>query len=289
MDNIPLLSFLMLRGCCRYCHKRITPRYFFVELLTAFVFLGWLLYFGLSMEMVAYCLFSSALIAAFFIDWELFIIPDELNYFALFVGIGLDLWYVFHRNADHRLIGGWLPHSIAGAMLCTGIFVLIQLLGHALFRKDAMGDGDVKLARSIGALLPFSVALTSFFFAVALGAIIGGTLLLVQMRHDVEAPEQDEPDDADPRESSGMVQTLLYGGIYLFFIDVIIQMAAWMRIPPAKRFLERYTPDLQEEEEEFHPGPTHIPFGPYMVLGFFLSATMGDQLIDLYMRWAHLK
>src|SRR5205085_2080580 len=144
-ENIPLVSFLALRARCRTCKGAISWRYFCVELLTGVVFLVLVRHFGPTVQALAYCLFAAALIAAFFIDTAHFIIPDEINTFALLVGISFDLWGVFTKLPGHELIAGWLPRSIVGAMICAGVFVFIQLLGLVLFRKDAMGDGDVKL------------------------------------------------------------------------------------------------------------------------------------------------
>ncbi len=291
LENIPLISFLLLGAKCKKCRHAISRRYFLVELFTAVLFLLFFIHFGPNVQTIAYCLFSSALIAAFFIDWELFIIPDELNFFALFVAIALDVWFAMHGEAGHSLLWGWLPRSIGGAMVFTTFFILIQLLGRMLFGRDSMGDGDVKLARAIGAMLPIGLAAASFFLAIASGALIGGGMVLYErlrssksaMNEDMTCAPQQDADE----EPSTLTQILLYGLAYVFFIDVIIQIAAWLRIPAARRFVEVQSTNA-EEENEFIPGPTHIPFGPYMVTGFFLAVFFGDKLINIYLRMSGL-
>lgn len=292
-ENVPLLSFLALRARCRTCGQPIAWRYFWVELLTAGVFLALFWRFGPTIDTVAYCLFASALIAAFFIDLELFIIPDQLNTFALLVGFGRDIWGIVNNEAGHALLLGWLPRSLFGAVLCAAIFVFIQILGQALFRKDAMGDGDVKLARAIGAMLPIHLALVSFLLAIGTGAILGSMMLLWRMSR---ARPSAQPELADAEEEEAPAATpfgglLAYGAIYLTFLDLLLPLAARLRVPGAASLVGSLGLNWTEEEEEddFVAGPGHIPFGPYMVLGVFLALFVGTPLIDWYLTWARLK
>ncbi|MBM3496268.1 MAG: prepilin peptidase, partial [Armatimonadetes bacterium] len=198
-ENVPLVSFLALRARCRTCGGKIRWRYFWVELATALMFAGLIRLFGATAYGVAYCLFSSALIAALVIDLEHYIIPDGINTFALAVGVGRDIWGLAAGEPGHALMLG-LPRSIVGAALCAGVFVLIQALGLALFRKDAMGDGDVKLARAIGAMLPLPLALVSFLFAVGVGAVVGIAVIVVRgmLRRDEQAPQAEGADAQEP-------------------------------------------------------------------------------------------
>lgn len=288
-ENIPLLSFLALRARCRTCGAPISWRYFWVELLTASLFAVIALRFGPTVDTVAYCLFSAALIAAFFIDFEHFIIPDEINTFALLVGIGRDVWGILHQEPEHTLLWGWLPRSLLGAALCAAIFVGIQLLGLALFRKDAMGDGDVKLARAIGAMLPMNLALVSFLLAIGAGAILGGGMVLW---HSLRAKRAAEPATPEPEEAaepaevaSPIGSVLIYGLLYVSFLDLLLWLGATLRIPGVSQF---FHPEIEEVDDEFHTGPTHIPFGPYMVLGALLAVFFGEALIRWYLEWANL-
>jgi leader peptidase (prepilin peptidase)/N-methyltransferase len=298
-ENIPLFSFLALRARCRTCKQSISWRYFCVELLTAGLFLALFLHFGPTAEAVAYCLFAAALIAAFFIDWTLFIIPDELNTFALLVGFGLNVWYIARPDTQPHglygwppLIGGWLPRSLPGAMICAALFVFIQMLGLALFHKDAMGEGDVKLARAIGALMPLRLALVSFFLAIGVGAVYGlGKLIWLSLRGSEEARgresqvEETETHDSDVTPFGELVR---YGGMYVLFGDLLLQLIHFLRTPAAQRAREREEQRQEEEEEEFIVTPMHLAFGPFMVIGVFLAVFAGDALIRWYLRWTGL-
>jgi leader peptidase (prepilin peptidase) / N-methyltransferase len=273
---------------------RISPRYFWVELITAVLFLVIYLHFGPTLQTVAYCLFTAALIPAFFIDAEMFIIPDELNTFMLFVAFAFDGWGIAHGYPGHALVGGWLPQSVLGAMICAGIFVGIQILGSLLFRKDAMGDGDVKLARAIGAMLPLKLALVSFFLAIVIGVLYSVFKLSAdKMRSDSPgvAEQTDEgllEDEALP-EATSLGEIALFGVIYLLFADLVIQFAAFLGVPAAKKLAGQVgEEDVALEDDTFVAGPTHIPFGPHMVLGALLSIFVGDTLVNWYLKWAHL-
>ncbi len=290
LENIPMLSFLVLGRRCRNCKQPISWRYFGVELLTACLFLALETKFGPTIETVAYCLFSAALIAAFFIDWERYIIPDELNTFALCIGIGLDVWGIAMHKPGHTLLWGWLPRSILGAMICAAIFVFIQLLGLLLFRKEAMGDGDVKLARAVGAMLPIGQALVSFLLAIGAGAVLGGALALWAAQKSKSMPQAVETHRSESEEAEEedtpitFAELCQYGFFYIFFLDLVWQAADWLR---------RGRPAAEEaaaepEEDDFVAGPTHIPFGPYMVVGAMLAVFYGDKLIRWYLEWTRL-
>lgn len=292
-ENVPLVSFLALRARCRTCRAPIRWRYFWVELLTAGLFAGLIRLFGATADGLAYCVFAAALVAALGIDLEHYIIPDGVNTLALVVGIGRDAWGVVAGEPAHRLLWGWLPRSVAGAVICAGLFVAIQALGLALFRKDAMGDGDVKLARAIGAMLPLPLALVSFLFAVGAGAVIGGAACVVRGRKSGAAPVREA--GSDQEEQPGAPQPtpwrlLIVGGaLYVTFGDLVIEAANALGMRWARRFVQWWdsqAPDDGEEPEDFVPMPTQVPFGPFMVIGAFLALVAGRPAIDWYLTWA---
>jgi leader peptidase (prepilin peptidase) / N-methyltransferase len=258
--------------------------------LTAITFFALFLQLGPVAVTVAYCAFAAALIAALFIDLELFIIPDEVNVFALLVGVVYDVWAATVRLPGHNLIGGWLPHSIRNGAVCAAVFVAIQLLGSALFRKDAMGDGDVKLARAIGAMLPLWVALVSFLFAICAGAVLGVGMILVRyVREGPASPPSHALDDGAETGADATPLTAIvgFGVLYVTYLDLVLALGAKAGIPVLRRIVERASEPV-EGEDDFVPGPTHIPFGPYMVVGAVVSIFIGQSFIDWYLAWAHL-
>jgi leader peptidase (prepilin peptidase) / N-methyltransferase len=186
-ELVPLFSFLLLgRKCCR-CGTPISWRYFGVELLTGLFFLALIYHCGWTLEFFIYALFGSSLIAAFFIDLEHWIIPDQLTVFGIAVGVIGDVvgLVMGKRELAHLPIPFThfsfpMLQSVLGMLVCGAIFYAIAVLGELAFKKEAMGGGDIKLAAAIGAvLLPMRFALLSFFLAVAMGSLIGICWMLV--------------------------------------------------------------------------------------------------------------
>ncbi|MCX6359143.1 MAG: prepilin peptidase [Armatimonadetes bacterium] len=276
-ENVPVLSWLLLRAKCRKCRMPISVRYPAVELLNAILWVAVVAHFGPGPDAVAYCLFGSAMIAAFAIDWEHYIIPDEVNAFALFVGIGRDLYGAWAGEPAHALLMGWMPRSVAAGILCASAFVGIQILGRGLFRQDAMGDGDVKLARAIGAVLPVHLAGVSFLFAIGVGAVVGSVMLAVASCCGKKQPVG-EPVEAAALEPTPWPVLLRCGLLYMTYLDMAPRRAhaVLLRWSGADTLVDG-------EDDDFQPGPTHIPFGPYMVLGAGLAVVFGQAAVDWYL------
>jgi leader peptidase (prepilin peptidase)/N-methyltransferase len=171
-DNIPVLSWFLLRGRARCCGARFSIRYPFVELLTALLFTACWLRFP---PLVALCgwVFLGCLIAATFIDLDHFIIPDVFT-------IGLGLVGVLLSGlvpALHGHGGGLLPVdslrsvvvSLQGLLIGSGTVLWIGLVAEKLLKKDAMGFGDVTFVGAIGAFCGWQGAL----FAIFGGSLVG--------------------------------------------------------------------------------------------------------------------
>ncbi len=288
-DLFPLLSYLFLRGKCRHCGVRVPFRYFFVELLNGAIWAGiWAQYLGPDMarwdppQAIAYMLAAAALVAVIFIDWELFIIPDQVNAFLLFVGLGFNGWLIAQGDPSAWTLG--VPSSVVGALLGIGVIWLMAFLGRVIFGRDAMGHGDIKLARGIGAVLFPMLALGSFGLAIVFGAILG--VAQVFLRRGQEEVTGGEPEDVEEGYEPESIGSLVFCGLgYVLLIDVI-----GLFIP---KLYERWfgeNPYLAiEEEEDFAPGATMIPFGPYLALGAIAAVVFQSQLqswVQMYMDWA---
>ena len=131
-DNIPLVSYIELRGRCRHCHGAITPRYFLVELLTAALFLLVVLRFGWQWLVPIYWLLLAGLIAATFIDFEHYVIPNELTYGGVVLGFCLSILVPALQHASSRPAAAL--QSLLG-LLCGGL--ILFLVGE--FGKLAFG------------------------------------------------------------------------------------------------------------------------------------------------------
>lgn len=196
-DLIPLFSFLFLRCRCRYCGEPISWRYFVVELATGLLFAATWLRYGLSIDLFIYSAFIAALIIAFAVDLEHFIIPDQVSIAGVVLGIVRDVAHIV--AGDFRPVRIPIPGtemaipmlpSVIGILVCGGIFFLVAYVGYYAFRpKDpieletyegALGGGDIKLAAAIGAVVGVVPALGSFLIAVILGTLFGVGLIVLR-------------------------------------------------------------------------------------------------------------
>jgi len=199
-DNIPLLSFLLLRGRCRRCGAPISLRYPLVELATGLLFLA--VHFSvlssrtrlfrqtgviLPLHLIPFLwYFAASLFALSVIDWEHYILPDRLTYPLLVVGLilaalipGHFALFQWSRPSPWSL---WpaLRHSLLGALAGGLSLYLIGVLGKAALKKDAMGMGDVKMMAAVGAWLGWPMALLSIFLGAAAAAVVGVALIVAR-------------------------------------------------------------------------------------------------------------
>jgi leader peptidase (prepilin peptidase)/N-methyltransferase len=166
-DNVPVLSYLLLRGKCRSCGLRISPVYPIVETLTALLFLVLLGRFGLSPHFYASCLFASALIVLCFIDLSHQILPDEIT----LPGLALALIYsAFRPDLGVR-------QALIGAVVGAGFLLLIYGLYRLLRKKEGLGMGDVTMMLLVGAYLGWVQAFLTLLLASFAGALVGIFLL----------------------------------------------------------------------------------------------------------------
>ena len=179
-DNVPIFSFIMLKAKCRNCKGRIPARYFLVELLTAGCFLLLYLKFSISPELFIFMIFTALLIIMGFIDIEHRIIPDELDIPGIILGLALSAVYPplhqLTRPWDGFLNSPWLISflsSLSGVLAGGGTLLFIAAIGGAIFKKEAMGGGDIKLIAMIGAFLGWQLALLTIFISAFLGSVIG--------------------------------------------------------------------------------------------------------------------
>ena len=169
-DNIPLMSFLLLRGKCRYCHAPISLQYPLVEGITALSSLLLFLTFGPSLSYLIYFAFVAALIVITVIDLYHQIIPDVIS----LPGIGVGL-----------LASLLLPHitffnSLLGILLGGGSLFLVATVYQWLFKREGMGGGDVKLLAMIGAFLGWKAIILTILFGSFIGSITGILIILLK-------------------------------------------------------------------------------------------------------------
>ena len=171
-DNIPLLSFILLKGRCRHCKTKISIRYPMVELLSGLIYLIIYLIYGLSVQTLIYIILSSALIIIAFIDLNQQIVPDVISLPGIVIGfiVSFFVHYISFIN------------SALGIVVGGGIILFIGIAGSLIFKKEAMGGGDVKLAAMIGAFLGWRYIIISLFLGFFLGALAGIILIIAKIK-----------------------------------------------------------------------------------------------------------
>jgi leader peptidase (prepilin peptidase)/N-methyltransferase len=171
-DNIPLLSYLLLRGRCRGCGARISIQYPLVELLNGLLTLALFLRFGPTLAFLVLFLFCSALVVITFIDLEHQIIPDEISLPGIVIGFICSFFLPGHS---------WL-NSLLGILLGGGSLLLVAYAYQWLTGNDGMGGGDIKLLAMMGAFLGWKSILFIVFASSLVGSVIGITMMLVQKK-----------------------------------------------------------------------------------------------------------
>jgi leader peptidase (prepilin peptidase)/N-methyltransferase len=171
-DNIPLLSFLVLRGRCRYCRAPISWQYPAVELLTGVVFAACVWHFGPNLQALAAMTFSAFLIALSGIDLRTTLLPDQLTYPLLWIGLLLSTIAMFVDPVP-ALVG-----AAVGYLSLWSVYWAFKLLTG----KEGMGRGDFKLLAALGAWCGIKGVLPIVLISALLGAIIGSAWLLLRGR-----------------------------------------------------------------------------------------------------------
>lgn len=179
LENIPLLSYLALRGKCRACKQPISLRYPLIEALTGMLagLISW--HFGYSGMAVAAWVFTFALIALTFIDFDTRLLPDDITLPLLWLGL------LFNLNGGFTDIHSAIIGAVAGYLSLWSVYWLFKIITG----KEGMGYGDFKLLAAIGAwfgwqLLPAVILLSSLA-----GSIIGiGLIVLARQKRDIPIP-----------------------------------------------------------------------------------------------------
>ena len=174
-DNVPVLSWIFLRGRCRKCRAPISIRYPIVEILTMLMFLLHLWLFGWSALMIVRVAFATALIALFAIDLEHHLLPNAITLPGIVVGLIVSL-----------VLPPGIVDSILGTLLGGGV---LWVIGEAYYRysgQEGMGGGDVKMLAMIGAFLGWKLVLVTLVLSSIGGSLIGVLVIAIKrggMKH----------------------------------------------------------------------------------------------------------
>jgi leader peptidase (prepilin peptidase)/N-methyltransferase len=170
VDNIPVLSYLLLRGRCRHCGARISARYPFVEVLTAMLAVGVWLHADTTLARVAGLAFAVWLVVITFIDLDYQLILNRISYPGIVAGL-----------AFSALEGRFVP-ALASALGGAALITLIVVVS-----RGGMGGGDVKLAALIGSFLGWPGIAVALFAGFMVGGVVGLSLLALRLRQRKDA------------------------------------------------------------------------------------------------------
>jgi len=167
-DNIPLISYIILRGRCRSCGCTISLRYPLIETLSVVIIVVNFIQFDFSFEFVYYTFFLWLMLIIAFIDYEHLIIPDSLSIAGVIIGFG-GAFFARHESMLWVFLGG----------IITGVVLLfIKFFSRILFHKESLGMGDVKLGIVVGAFMGWEMALLSLYFSFVLVFLYGLGLIV---------------------------------------------------------------------------------------------------------------
>ncbi|MDH3870859.1 MAG: A24 family peptidase [Gammaproteobacteria bacterium] len=195
IENVPVVSYLFLRGRCAACSTRIPARYPLIELTTAIASVVTALHFGFSLQAAAALGFTWAIIPLCVIDYDRQLLPDNITLPLLWAGLALSLWGVF-VDSQASIIG-----ALAGYLSLWGIYHLFKLATG----KEGMGYGDFKLLAAIGAWVGWQALPVVILFSSIVGAATGILLILLKGR------ERSQPIPFGPFLACAGWITLLWG------------------------------------------------------------------------------
>ena len=244
-ENVPLISWLTLGARCKTCAAPISVRYPIVEMITGAVFALVMWRFGIALATPVYLAMTFAWVVLSGIDWDHQYIPDEINITGMILGPAIAAAAQFSPWPSGLIVDNFIE-SAAGLLVGGGVIWSIRFLGSAALRQEAMGFGDVKLMAFVGGFLGCKLVLISIFLASILGSIAG---IFIKIMCRYAAAGQDRTAIAETERDAGECAVYEDG-----FDD-------------AASDFSRYT---------------RIPFGPYLVLGAFLTMLWGERLWSWY-------
>ncbi len=313
-DNVPVLSYLILRGRCRQCGARFSARYMLVELVTGLVWFGyWLAYFKLGLRngaddpgvYLVHMVLASALLASAVIDFDRKEIYTAVTNVALGAGlVGSMIWPQVQAigSFDHELSSrtGWDPAdsllmSLVGAAVGAGLINVTRFLGTLAFRKEAMGAGDAYLMAAIGGVLGWEAAVLVFFLAPFIGLPFGLWQVIRARRS--QGPAAEEEGELPP-------PVLHYGTFLATVLGLALLVAAaaqagdesWglgarvtllaslLAFGLSVLFLRREEePPVPEKGKEPAPSESHeIPYGPSLAAAAGILMLLQDHAMKLF-------
>ena len=283
-DNIPVLSYILLRGRCRHCNAKISITYPLVELTTGGLFLLMSYRFGLTLDLLHACTFVALLVPIACIDARWYIIPNSIIITGLILGLVITLAISFTEQ-DWR----YLLDHLFGAIAGVGVMMLIVVLGGIALGKKAMGIGDVKL---MALIMLFLGLWPDLLVVVALSAMVGtivGSLLIIlgrkgRLQFSIPLKFRSDLDrckisDSLRGEFVAKSETALSQNSV---VSVKTRGSSWLITDKDNR--ENYSIRKTEEQLNIHSPKSMIPYGPFLATAALLNLLWGETIWDGYMK-----
>jgi len=226
-DNVPVVSWVLLRAKCRTCRAPIHWQYPLVELITCLLFLAVYWKFGMTLASPVYMVLAAALVLVTFIDLADWTIPNEVTFPGIPLGVVLSLVAMFYPDSGLLLDSPIL--SLVGLLVGGGALQLLDWISLLLMKKKGMGFGDVKLLAMLGAFFGPLGVLVIIVVASFFGSAIGIAMILISRGKPTAIPQPKEGEEEDDVMTPGghylpFGPYLVLGGIvYLFYGPQIIQ------------------------------------------------------------------
>jgi leader peptidase (prepilin peptidase)/N-methyltransferase len=243
-DNVPVLSWMVLRGKCRDCGLPISPRYPLVELLVGLLAVGIVRQLGPGWVALGYFAFAAALVALAYIDLDTWLLPAQITWPLLAVGLLSPLW-------NHEL---GFRDAIIGAAVGYGLFAGIALFGEKVLKREVMGWGDVWLLGGIGAWLGWEALLPVVLLSALQGALVGSLLLWLGKG---ETGVREEEPKAEAIDSSASAD-----------VPVVREDAA-TDVPVVA-------------EDDWVPPKNAVPYGPFLALAALEYLLAGGRIVSAW-------
>ena len=278
-DNIPVISYLILKGKCRNCHASISPRYPLIEAFNCILWVVNFAVFGISWMTLVYDVLVSVLIVIAMIDFDTFEIPDSSNITILLLGL-VTFFPISGVSWQSKLIG------------CVCISVPMLIL--ALF--GGMGLGDVKLYFVLGLLFGWQKILVIFLISVVVGGIFSIVYMIVRKRKeqnevdseeekklsdmavgDAETSSEDKTSDCAENNAEAEKETSV-----IIADDKSIASEDGAQKPETFACDEAQNDKKEDEAEDEVPAGKAIPFGPFIALATLITVYLGDLIIKGY-------
>lgn len=264
-ENIPVFSWLALRGQCSGCKSPISPRYVLVELLTGALFLACAVRFGFGDQLASALVFVLLIVPLVFIDAEHWILPLEIMLPGTLAGVLLQA----PRGGEA------VASALLGAVAGYALFRALEWGGWLILRKEAMGAGDKFLVAMIGAFLGPKALLGLLVLSSLQASVWGVTALLLTGR---AGPKTEAGGDEAPEQPRTFQASFLAAGlpwwkrVLLFPVTVF-----WQEVPDPLIS----TDETGNEVDLWKPGVTSLPYGPWLGLAALQILLLGPQMAAL--------